>query len=97
MLESSQEEFNSVDWSPDGNRLVTGSPSSVSIVDITSGLVTLKFAEEVHWNPDGQRIAASIRGESVRLGCKKRDASPKRQRQRRGRVNQYQKTSFAHK
>lgn len=75
VLESSAEAFSSIDWSPDSRRLVASSTSSVSIVDVASGLVTLRFAEPstmVHWNPDGQRIAACIEGDSVRIW----DATP---------------------
>jgi WD40 repeat protein len=55
--------FDSVDWSPEGKRLVTGSTDgTASVWDAVSGkeLLTLRGLGVVHsvaWSPDGKRLA----------------------------------------
>lgn len=61
-----------VDWSPDGNKIVTGSASGLDIWDSSSGKNLHSEANPdtvaaVAWSPDGKRIASGWSDNQVRL------------------------------
>ena len=69
-LDAVRERFGRMAYSPQANRLAVGSSSSLSLWDIDSKQVAIKFMVEVSgqviWSPDGKCIAAGCR-DGVRL------------------------------
>lgn len=61
-LNSIRERFGEMDYSREADRLAIGSPSSLSLWDIASGQVAIKFmgnvCGKVQWSPDGRCVAA---------------------------------------
>lgn len=67
-LDDIREDFRSLDWSADNQRIVSGSRSSIALWDVRSGKVALRLqgqVDSVRWSSDGRQIV--IGGPGVKV------------------------------